>query len=64
MLRAIKDGEHISVMNRALTRRHDGGEEKHVLESRAALRTLLIDDFGFDLPDIEGLRVPSVPEWT
>ena len=64
MLRAIKDGERVSVMNRALTRRHDGGEETHVLESRAALRTLLTEDFGFDLPDIEDLRVPSVPEWT
>jgi hypothetical protein len=35
-----------------------------VLESRGALRALLNEDFGFDLPDIEGLRVPSVPEWT
>ena len=64
MLRAITPRGRVSVMNRALTRRHDGGEEKHVLESRAALRTLLNEDFGFDVPDIEGLRVPSVPEWT
>jgi N-hydroxyarylamine O-acetyltransferase len=64
MLRAITPRGRVSVMNRALTRRHDSGEEKHVLESRAALRTLLNEDFGFDLLDIEGLRVPSVPEWT
>jgi N-hydroxyarylamine O-acetyltransferase len=64
MLRAITDKGRVSVMNRALTRRHDSGEEKHVLQSRAALRTLLNDDFGFDLPDIEDLRVPSMPEWT
>jgi N-hydroxyarylamine O-acetyltransferase len=64
MLRAITDHGRVSVMNRALTRRHDGGEERHVLESRAALRTLLNEDFGFDLPDVDGLRVPSVPEWT
>jgi len=28
------------------------------------LRALLNEDFGFDLPDVEGVRVPSVPEWT
>ena len=64
MLRAITPGGRVSVFNRALTRRHDNGEEKHVVESRAALRALLKKDFGFDLPDVEGLRVPSVPEWT
>jgi N-hydroxyarylamine O-acetyltransferase len=64
MLRAIRDDERVSVMNRAVTRSHDGGERKHELESRAALRKLLNEDFGFDLPGIESLRVPSVPEWT
>jgi N-hydroxyarylamine O-acetyltransferase len=65
MLRAITADGRVSVMNRTLTRRHDGGgEEKQVLESRTALRTLLNEDFGFDLPDVEGVRVPSVPEWT
>jgi N-hydroxyarylamine O-acetyltransferase len=64
MLRAIRGDERVSVMNRALTRRDDRGEKKQVLESRGALRALLNEDFGFDLPDIESLRVPSVPEWT
>ena len=64
MLRAITAAGRVSVFNRALTRRHDQSEEKHVLESRGALRKLLNEDFGFDLPDIESLRVPSVPEWT
>lgn len=64
MLRAIRGHERVSVMNRALTRRDDRGEKRQVLESRGALRALLNEDFGFDLPDIEGLRVPSVPEWT
>ena len=64
MLRAITPRGRVSAMNRAVTVRHNGDEEKHLLESRAALRTLLNEDFGFDLPDIEGLRVPSVPEWT
>jgi hypothetical protein len=51
-------------MNRTVTRRHAGGEHKQVIESRSALRALLQHDFGFDLPEAERLRVPSVAEWT
>jgi len=64
MLRAIAPTARVSVMNRAVTRRHDAGEEKLVLESRAALRNLLKNDFGFDLPEAECLRIPAVLEWT
>ena len=64
MLRAITPAARVSVMNRALTRRCGGREEKQVIASRAALRGLLVEDFGFDLPDVEQLRVPSVPEWS
>lgn len=63
MLRAITPAARVSVMNREMTRRFDGSEEKGVIPSRAALRTLLADDFGFDLPEVEQLRVPTVPEW-
>ena len=63
MLRAITRGERVSVMNENVTRRRDGIEEKRPLASRAELRALLIDDFGFDLPEVERLRVPSVPGW-
>lgn len=34
------------------------------LPDRAALRALLRDHFGFDLPEIEQMRVPAIPEWT
>jgi len=64
MLRAITPTGRVSVMNRAVTRRRDGCEETKVIESRRALRTLLNEDFEFDLPETERLRVPSVPEWT
>ena len=30
---------------------------------RAALRALLVEHFGFDLPEVEQLRVPSIVEW-
>jgi N-hydroxyarylamine O-acetyltransferase len=33
------------------------------LADRRALRDLVIEHFGFDLPEIERLRVPSIPEW-
>jgi hypothetical protein len=46
-----------------MTRRHEGREEKRVIESRVELRAVLKEDFGFDLPQIERLHVPAVPEW-
>lgn len=64
MLRAITPRGRVSVANRAVTRRHEGREEKQVIESRAELRALLYEDFGFDLPEVERLHVPAVPEWT
>jgi N-hydroxyarylamine O-acetyltransferase len=63
LLRAITPVGRVSVMNRVVTRRHEGGEEKQVIESRTALRSLLNEHFGFDLPEAERLRVPSVTEW-
>jgi hypothetical protein len=47
-----------------LTRRHDGREEKQLIENRAELRTILNDDFGFDLPEVERMQVPAVSEWS
>jgi N-hydroxyarylamine O-acetyltransferase len=63
MLRAITPRGRVSVANRAVTRRHDGREEQEVIESRARLRAILNEDFGFDLPEVERLRVPAVSEW-
>ena len=47
-------------------RRHrdaDDTTEKYQLADRASLRRLVAGHFGFDLPEIDHLRVPSVPEW-
>ena len=33
------------------------------LADRAALPALLVEHFGFDLPEVLHLRVPSIPEW-
>lgn len=42
------------------------GEERRSfqLPDRAALRGFLAEHFGFDLPEVERLRVPLIPEWT
>ena len=64
MLRALTPEGRVSVMNRDVTISRGGTIEKLELADRRALRTLLADYFGFDLPEVERLRVPSVPEWT
>jgi N-hydroxyarylamine O-acetyltransferase len=33
------------------------------LADRSVLRALLAEHFGFDLPEVETLRVPGIPEW-
>jgi N-hydroxyarylamine O-acetyltransferase len=64
MLRALRPEGRTSVMNRDVTVVRDGKTEKYQLADRKALRTLLTGHFGFDLPDVERLRVPAVPEWS
>jgi N-hydroxyarylamine O-acetyltransferase len=34
------------------------------LADRTALRGLLAEHFGFDLPEVERLAVPAIPGWT
>jgi len=63
MLRAFSPRGRVSMMNRDLTVRGAGSVEKTVLADRAALRSILATDFGFDLPDVERMRVPAIAEW-
>jgi N-hydroxyarylamine O-acetyltransferase len=64
MLAAFTPQGRVTVFNRDLTIRHAGGVEKIVVADRDALHALLAEHFGFDLPDVRHMRVPSVPEWT
>lgn len=34
------------------------------LADRGALRRLLAEHFGIDLPEVKHLTVPAIPEWT
>ena len=63
MLRAQTADGYVTVMNRDVT--HVRGDALHAttLESRAALRSLLNERFGFDLPEVLSLRVPTIGDW-
>ena len=57
------DDSRVTVMNRDVTVQRGGQLRSTQLADRAALRALLVEHFGFDLPEVERLRVPSIPEW-
>jgi N-hydroxyarylamine O-acetyltransferase len=63
MLRAFSPRGRVSMMNRDLTVRDGAHVEKGVVSDRAGLRSVLVHDFGFDLPEVESMRVPAVAEW-
>jgi N-hydroxyarylamine O-acetyltransferase len=63
MLSAVTPEGRVNVMNRDATVLR-GTEARSVqLPDRAALRSLLAEHFGFDLPEAEELVVPAIPEW-
>ena len=63
MMRVLTRDGRITVSNRDVTTTRDGVAETRRLPDRAALRTLLAESFGFDLPEVLALKVPSEPEW-
>jgi len=55
----------VNVMNRKVTLLQGvDGSTTMELADRAALRGLVAEHFGFDLPEVERLTVPAIPEWT
>jgi N-hydroxyarylamine O-acetyltransferase len=63
ILRALTADGRVTLMNRELTISHGNVVHTTQLTDRRELRALLIEHFGFDLPAVERLRVPSIPEW-
>lgn len=61
---AVTPDGRVNVMNRDVT--HLSGERVTTTElpDRRALRALLAKYFGFDLPEVEAMRVPAIPDWT
>lgn len=64
LMRAITAGGQVTVMNRDVAIHHGDRVRRTQLPDRAALRALVDEYFGFDLPQIEALRVPTITEWT
>jgi N-hydroxyarylamine O-acetyltransferase len=63
MMRALTSEGCVTVMNRDLTIWRPNEPHSTELADRASLCALVIEHFGLDLPEIERLRVPSIPEW-
>jgi N-hydroxyarylamine O-acetyltransferase len=63
LMRALTPGGRVTVMNRDVTIQRENRADCRVLADRPALRALLVEHFGFDLPEVEHIRVPSIPEW-
>jgi len=63
MASAVTPDGRVNIMNRDVTVLHGAKAETFQLPDRSALRALLAERFGIDLPEAETLRVPSVPEW-
>ena len=63
MLRMFTADGQLTVSNRDVTFRQGEEVRTEQLADRQALRALLAAHAGFDLPELEQLRVPSVPEW-
>jgi len=63
MMRALTADGRVTVLNQVVTTWR--GREAHSTQiaDRNELRAILNRHFGFDLPEVLRLRVPSIPEW-
>jgi N-hydroxyarylamine O-acetyltransferase len=62
-MRALTPDGRVTVSNRDVNIWRGNVAEPKQLADRRALRTLLNEYFGFDLPEVDALRVPAIPEW-
>jgi N-hydroxyarylamine O-acetyltransferase len=63
MMRALTADGRVTVVNRDVNIRCGDRDVPVQLADRSALRTLLTTYFGFDLPEVERMSVPSILEW-
>jgi N-hydroxyarylamine O-acetyltransferase len=63
MMRALTADGRVTVLNRVVTTWRGPEAHSTQLADRAELRAILNRHFGFDLPEVLRLRVPSIPEW-
>ena len=60
---AVTQEGRISIMNQGVNIIRNGQTETANLPDRKALRSLVAEHFGFDLPELEMMRVDGVPGW-
>ena len=60
---AVTPEGRVNIMNRNVTYLRGDAATTVQLADRSALRALLAEHFGFDIPEVETLRVPGIPEW-
>ena len=53
----------VNIMNQSVHIIRNGAVEPAQLANRRALRTLIAQHFGFDLPELETMKVDAVPDW-
>jgi len=63
LMQARRPGGRATIRNRTLTLWQGDAAEVTELRDRRALREAVARHFGFDLPAVETLRVPDIPEW-
>jgi len=60
---AVTQEGRINIMNQDVHIIRNGTAEPTQLADRKALRSLVVQHFGFDLPELETMRVDGVPGW-
>ena len=60
---AVTEGGRINIMNQGVQTISHGVAEPSQLGDRKELRSLVARHFGFDLPELETMRVDAVPDW-
>ena len=60
---AVTREGRINIMNQGVHTIRNGAVEPMQLADRTALRALVAQHFGFDLPELETMRVDGVPGW-
>lgn len=63
MMSAVTPRGRVNVMNQDVTYIGADGAARSQLKDRSALRALLAEHFGFDLPESETLIVPAIAGW-
>jgi N-hydroxyarylamine O-acetyltransferase len=60
---AVSGEGRVNIMNQGVHIIRNGVAEPAHLADRKALRSLVVQHFGFDLPELETMRVDGVPGW-